>query len=133
MLRLIESVEQILSCQLVQASVAQPLEDLREGCPSKVRHAQETQISVEKILDGIEGHNVGMLQASQGQMFAAVAGSDLEDDGPVGEGGLHGQKDPAANAMAQLGQHAKAAERFADFGEAGWRWAARPGMTKDIL
>jgi hypothetical protein len=46
-------------------------------------------------------------------VLPALAGSDLQDDGPIGQARLIGQEDGAPHASSQGGKQAKLPHRFA--------------------
>ena len=103
------------------------LEELGEGGAAEVRHAQETQASRSKVLDGINGDDVSVLKPSQSQMLLRLsggkrlAGGELEDHGAVAQGALACQENAPLSSAAQLMQDSEVAERFARCGKLGLR------------
>ena len=58
------------------------------------------RIAVRIVIRPVERDNVRVLQACERQVLLAAAGSHLEDDGAIGQGGLRGQEHAALHSAS---------------------------------
>ena len=98
-------------------AILEKVEDVPQRRAAEIRHAEGANVPIRECLDRVQRHDVRMLEPGEREMLAAiVAGGQFQDDGAVGKRWLRGQENDALPATAQLGDHAKIAERFADGG-----------------
>ena len=125
----VEQLEQGPSAALVRRNAAQLGEDPSQGRPAQVRHAKRTQPAGRKLVLAVQGHDVGVLQACQREVFDMVVGSDLEHDLAVRERRLSRQETAPARSLTELGQEEEIAQRLA-WGRKGRR--ARRGRQQTV-
>src|SRR5262245_52818644 len=90
---------------------------MSESGATEIGHAQRPQSASRVILDEVEGSDIGMLQAGQGEVFVGLGGRELEDDEAVSQGELTRQKDRALGTASEFGQEQEVAQGFAGRGE----------------
>lgn len=84
---------------------------------AEVRHAEDAEAARRVVHDGVERHDVGVLEPRQDVVFAAADRRDLQDDRPVGQGRLGRKEDPAVRPAGQFLHQPEALDVLADAGE----------------
>src|SRR5207248_2791626 len=88
-------------------------QDLVEGGAAEVGHDQDAAVGGAVVVDGVQRHDVRVLEPGQRQVLAAQAGGDLEDDAAARQARLRRQVDAALTAPTQRFQDLVLAQELA--------------------
>jgi hypothetical protein len=117
----VDGVEDVAAGALVQRHGGEGFKERGEGGAAEAGHAEDAEVAVGVVADGVEGDDVGVLEAGEGEVLSALERGELEHDGSVGEGGFGGEEDATVGAAGELGEEVEVADGLAGGGEAGRR------------
>ena len=89
-------------------------ENLRQASAAEIRHAHCTQSCPGILMDGVDGHNVGVLELGKRLRLASLRRRNLQHHRTVGEVGLAGKIDACEGAFAQFALETKVKDFVAD-------------------
>ncbi len=108
-------------CPLLRplALLPETLQHDGERCTTEVRHAHRPQAGAGIFVDGVNGHNMRVLQLRERLRLISVDTGDFQHDGPPCQIFLLGQEHAGEGPAAQFAPQAEAEQRRAFFRQVG--------------